>query len=356
MEEEHHFLVSLDTDYSKVEDSFAKIKDYPSICIYESQNSRDVVYTIAIPTYKRGDLLKEAIDSALSQVECPDYNIIVVDNNPERNDITEQMMEQYKGTIVSYYKHPINLGMGGNWNRAVELTPGKWMILLHDDDKLMPTFIHEVDKVAKLHPDAGFIQTKKFFGEKPSESIPDKVCSKFSMFDVVLRRKSIFTTSGMMYRKEAYMSFPGMPYDQYQSYALWYSLLLVRDFDCYYIDKELTYYRIGETNESTKSFLHANLIRYDYALFLYGLRCAHIPNFIALPYLQQYVINAESGWRNVWHSNFIFPKEISKTKYSQKRCNLSVKIISRLARYSDAWNDYTISQLIKKSLLKIFNR
>lgn len=353
MDEQHHFLVGLDTDYSKVEDSYAKIKDYPSICIFEGVNT-NVDYTIAIPTYKRGDLLKEAIDSALAQVDSPAYNIIVVDNNPERDDITEQLMQQYKGGIVSYYKHPKNLGMGGNWNRAVELTSGKWMVLLHDDDKLMPTFLCEVDKIAKLHPQAGFIQTKKFSGEKPSAYVPDKVCSKFSLLDIVLRNKSIFTTSGMMYRKEAYMSFPGMPYDKYQSYALWYSLLLVRDFDCYYIDKELTFYRIGETNESTKSFLHANLIRYDYALFHYGLRCAHIPDFIALPYLQNYVIDAENGWRNIWHSDFVFPKEISKTRYSQRRVRFSVNIIKKLARYADAWNDNTLPQLIKKTVLKVF--
>lgn len=355
MEEQHHFLVGLDTDYSQVEDSYAKIKDYPSICIFEAVKNRSANYTIAIPTYKRGNLLKEAIDSALAQVNCPNYNIIVVDNNPERDDITEQMMQQYKGSIVSYYKHPMNLGMGGNWNRAVELTQGKWMILLHDDDKLMPTFMHEVDIVAKLHPNAGFIQTKKFSGEKPSDYVPNKICSKFSMLDVVLRRKSIFTTSGMMYRKEAYMSFPGMPYDKYQSYALWYSLLLVRDFDCYYIDKELTFYRIGETNESTKSFLHANLIRYDYALFHYGLRCAHIPDFIALPYLQKYVISAENSWRNIWHSDFVFPREISKTKYSQQRCEWSVSFLTSMACYTDIWNDYTLWQIFKKIIRRIIS-
>ena len=139
--EEHHFLVGLDTDYSQVEDSFAKIKDYPSICIFEGKHRKNIDYTIAIPTYKRGELLKEAVDSALAQVDCPNYNIIVVDNNAERNDVTEQIMQQYKGSIVSYYKHPVNLGMGGNWNRAVELTPGKWMVLLHDDDRLMSNFL-----------------------------------------------------------------------------------------------------------------------------------------------------------------------------------------------------------------------
>lgn len=350
MEEQHHFLVGLDTDYSKVEDSYAKIKDFPSICIFEGKNSVGVDYTIAIPTYKRGDLLKEAIDSALAQIDCPKYNIIVVDNNPERDDITEQMMQQYKGTIVSYYKHPINLGMGGNWNRAVELTSGKWMILLHDDDKLMPNYIQEVDKIAKLHPKAGFIQTKKFYEDKPTKLTSDKVCSKYSLFDVVLRNKSIFTTSGMMYRKEAYLSYPGMPYDKYQSYALWYSLLLVRDFDCYYIDKDLTYYRIGQTNESTKSYLHANLIRYDYALFHYGLRCAHIPDFIALPYLQKYIKNAENGWRNIWHSDFEFPAEIDKNKYSESRCKFSFAFIQRMAILSNIWNDYTLLQLFKRLL------
>ena len=66
-----------------------------SIKIFSS-NIPEPVFTIAIPTFCRSSLLKEAVLSALNQVTNVPYDIIVVDNNPKRNDETEQLLNQFK--------------------------------------------------------------------------------------------------------------------------------------------------------------------------------------------------------------------------------------------------------------------
>lgn len=116
-----------------------------SIAIFES-NIESPLVTIAIPTYKRGDLLSEAVNSALNQVDFEKkYDVIVVDNNPERGDSTEKVMEQYKhNPLVSYYKNVDNIGMVGNWNHLYELAKGKYVVMLHDDDILFPYYLQVV--------------------------------------------------------------------------------------------------------------------------------------------------------------------------------------------------------------------
>ena len=117
-----------------------------SICIIRPK-IENPIYTIAIPTYKRTNLLKEAIESALDQSYTGAYDIIVVDNNPDRDDETELMMKGYSDNFrIGYYKNSVNLGMTGNWNRLYELARGKYVVMLHDDDLLYDYYLSIMDK------------------------------------------------------------------------------------------------------------------------------------------------------------------------------------------------------------------
>lgn len=103
--------------------------------------------TIAIPTYKRPQFLQQAIDSAVHQQKSGiRYNVIVVNNDPE-TDLTElEQLYRNAPVDVRFYTNERNLGMLGNVNRCVELAEGKWISFLHDDDLLLPNYIHEISK------------------------------------------------------------------------------------------------------------------------------------------------------------------------------------------------------------------
>lgn len=121
-----------------------------AICIKHSDD-KDYGVTIAIPTYCRTDLLGSAIDSALSQTYDKPYEVIVVDNNPQRNDSTESLMSGYDESNLAYYKNNVNLGMTGNWNEMIALSKGKWVVMLHDDDLLYPDHLTTVMKFISRH-------------------------------------------------------------------------------------------------------------------------------------------------------------------------------------------------------------
>jgi len=105
----------------------------------------DPLISIAIPTYKRIETLREAIDSILKQsfVDIP-YEVLVVDDEPVNDNDTERLIRSYDNPLILYYRHSENLGMFANWNRCIELARGKWVALLHDDDLLKPYYLEKI--------------------------------------------------------------------------------------------------------------------------------------------------------------------------------------------------------------------
>jgi len=90
--------------------------------------------TIGIPTYNRSKYLKEAIESALNQT-YPNIEIIVSDN--ASTDDTQEMMKQYiSNPKVKYFRQKENIGIPGNWNTCLNMSNGKYFLLLNDDDVL----------------------------------------------------------------------------------------------------------------------------------------------------------------------------------------------------------------------------
>ena len=139
-------------------DCIAEVNVIPSIEILRWASNSHPKYTIAIPTYKRTDLLVYALDSCLSQKDYNDFEILVVDNNPERGDETERLMlSKYNKPNIAYYKNSENLGMTGNWNKLYVLARTEWVVMLHDDDMLYPDFMKRMNKVVENDKEAACI-------------------------------------------------------------------------------------------------------------------------------------------------------------------------------------------------------
>ena len=160
-------------------DNFNKISKTESILVLGSSECIQNPYiTIAIPTYNRIDTLKEAIDSALNQKNIEfDYEIIIVDNQPDSNinNKTEKLIKTYADPRILYYRNKDNLGMFGNWNRCIELSRGKWVSFLHDDDLLKTDYLSKVYRfLAKKKNVGAIVSNYGYFGKKSHLIINNK--------------------------------------------------------------------------------------------------------------------------------------------------------------------------------------
>ncbi|WP_392447425.1 glycosyltransferase family 2 protein [Capnocytophaga canis] len=166
--------------------TYKEIQNIHSILIKESDFDRDAKITIALPTYNRTALLKESIESCLNQKTMVPFEILVVDNNPERNCQTELLIESFKKVKnLSYYKNSVNIGMVGNWNKVIELSRTNFVVMHTDDDLLDENYIDCMFKILSFfEEDIDVIYPSPKIFSNPSEIHTEKIKKKIKGFEL----------------------------------------------------------------------------------------------------------------------------------------------------------------------------
>lgn len=292
---------------SKVENSlmvkncFEKYYSVKSILIKGKKYNEALKYSIVIPTYKRVSTLKSTLESALNQDYTGEYNIIVCDNNPERNDETELFMQTISDNRITYYKNAENIGMAGNWNRCVELCDGKYFIMIHDDDLIYTTFISQCDKILNKYNDIKFLYLgkKNWYQTKDSNPPqPDNITTaklfKMDLFDFLFNG---IAPSGIIFSKEETIRLGGFDESTHPIPDLYFNIKIINNSKLYFYTMPLTIYR-WSINESYK---YKTLLGF---LSLYNPLRIWIGKKIGLPY---YIIRCIN--RNYNYNNYNIIKE-----------------------------------------------
>lgn len=128
-------------NYEPREDCFKKCQHVKSRLVYGNpEYIREPWITVLVPTYKRVNMLEEALNSILTQLYTDFFwDIIVVDNEPDdgvEND-TERLIRKIDNKRILYYRNSENIRPGDNFNRGFLLARGEWVMMLHDDDFLV---------------------------------------------------------------------------------------------------------------------------------------------------------------------------------------------------------------------------
>jgi len=111
-------------------------------------------FSVLIPTHNREDLLKYAIQSVLVQ-DYKDFEIIVSDN--ASTDGTEQLVKKFNDDRIKYTKLTPEKSCADNWNNALSNSTGDYVIIIGDDDALVPGALSEINKHIETTPHAGMI-------------------------------------------------------------------------------------------------------------------------------------------------------------------------------------------------------
>lgn len=137
-------------NYEQNKNCFELTKNIKSNLLFGSQdNVENPLITVFIPTYKRLNLLKEAIDSVLNQQMVDfEWNLIIVDNEPYNGhaNSTEKYVKALNDKRITYYRNDKNLRVGDNFNRGFTLAKAPWVVMLHDDDLLLPNALSKIGK------------------------------------------------------------------------------------------------------------------------------------------------------------------------------------------------------------------
>lgn len=105
--------------------------------------------SVIITTYNRARLLPRAINSVLNQT-YQNFELIIV--NGGSVDDTEKVVKTFEDKRIRYRKQTKNKGMLADRNMGFDLSRGKYIALLDDDDELLPealeTAVNEFSKLS----------------------------------------------------------------------------------------------------------------------------------------------------------------------------------------------------------------
>jgi glycosyltransferase involved in cell wall biosynthesis len=127
-------------------DGFAQWRQVETNLIARGADLREPVVSVIVPTYKRGVLLVDALQSVLAQDWDQSFEIVIVDNDPasQRHATLLEELPALAQANYSYYVHRENMGWIGNFNRGMELARAPWLTILNDDDLLDSDFLRRM--------------------------------------------------------------------------------------------------------------------------------------------------------------------------------------------------------------------
>lgn len=99
--------------------------------------------TIGIPTYRRFEYLQIAVASAQAQTYAPVEILISDDGTGERIGPWAENLAR-TDPRVRYQRNATNLGLAGNWNATAAAARGEWLMLIGDDDELLPECVERL--------------------------------------------------------------------------------------------------------------------------------------------------------------------------------------------------------------------
>ncbi|RZK30111.1 MAG: glycosyltransferase family 2 protein [Hymenobacter sp.] len=133
--------------------------------------------SIVIPTYKRPVRVLEAIGSCLGQTHLP-YEVLIGDDSPD--DATAQAISKLapvEGVALRYMHNQPSLGQVGNVNNLFHQAQGELVMLLHDDDLLLPESLATLTAILNENPDVSLAYGRQYIIEDSGNINPESSIS-----------------------------------------------------------------------------------------------------------------------------------------------------------------------------------
>jgi glycosyltransferase involved in cell wall biosynthesis len=205
--------------------------------------------SVIIPTYNRGWIIREAIDSVLAQ-DFTDFELIVVDDGSTDN--TADILRGF-GSDIQVIRQS-NAGVSAARNRGIKASAGRWIAFLDSDDLWLPQKLSRQVDFFAAHAHAMVCQTEEQWIRKGVRVNPKARHHKFSglIFERSLEL-CLVSPSAVMIRKDLFNDVglfdEGLP--ACEDYDLW--LRISCRFPVYLIDTPLIIKRGGHDDQLSRA-------------------------------------------------------------------------------------------------------
>ena len=203
--------------------------------------------SICIPAYNGQAYLRDAVESVLQQ-RLPDWELVICDD--ASTDGTPDICRSFTNRQIRYVRFDENGGQAVNWNRCVEAAAGDYVVLLHQDDMLAPTYLRRAAEVLDKHLDVGLVHCSVQHVDAKGDPVvlqrlyeADRVDPGEALWCELMIRGCVVNPAGVMVRKAAYKAVG--PFTTRIHWGIdWHMWIrIAMRFDVAYLADTLAFYR-----------------------------------------------------------------------------------------------------------------
>src|SRR5687768_14162221 len=116
-------------------------------------------FSVLLPTRNRLEYLRYAVQTVLRQ-DYADWELIISDNFSE--DDIAGYVQSLNDERIKYYRTDSFVPVTDNWNNALYKSSGDYVIMLGDDDGLMPGYFTTMQRLIAEYSEPDVIYTKAY--------------------------------------------------------------------------------------------------------------------------------------------------------------------------------------------------
>ncbi len=206
--------------------------------------------SIIIPTYNRANLLREAIDSVLTQT-YQNFKLFVVDDGSTDN--TREVVAGYGERVAYIFQE--NRGVSSARNLGIQSSTGAFIAFLDSDDLWLPEKLEQQIAIMEQRPDIQLCHTEEIWIRRGVRVNPKKKHKKhggsifYECLPLCVISPSSVMIRRMLFEKVGYFdeTLPAC-----EDYDLW--LRITKDYPVYFIEKPLLIKRGGHSNQLSQKY------------------------------------------------------------------------------------------------------
>lgn len=158
----------------------------------------NTLLTLAIPTYNRVEKLKVCLERVLAQTSGKSVELLVSDN--ASTDQTEAFMTAFckEHPSITYIRNPENIGPDRNFLNCYNRAGGEYILLLGDDDMLLPGAIDSILEALARKPVFVHVNSCSLLTQEPltytAPRVPEGELQIYTTPEQLLEKMGIYIT------------------------------------------------------------------------------------------------------------------------------------------------------------------
>jgi len=211
--------------------------------------------SFVVPCYNYGRYLFECLHSIFDQQGTYSFEIVLIDDGSTDN--THEVLRLFRDPRLRVIVHPKNQGHVAAINEGLSRTQGSFIARIDPDDRYRPYFLQATLEKFQAFPEVGLVYGDAAMIDEQGRITAERCDSIHGGQDfkgnelVMLLEKNFICSPTVIVRREAWQK--ALPVPEGLAFHDWFfTLMMAREYDFYYIDRVLADYRVHPLNHHSK--------------------------------------------------------------------------------------------------------